>query len=63
MAAMTGDEIRAVRVKLNESQTAFARRLEVDQSTLSRWERYGLPDRWPPAAREAIENVMREAAQ
>jgi len=36
-------EIRAIRNNLGESQIDFARRLHIDQATLSRWERKGIP--------------------
>lgn len=61
---MMGDEIKHIRVRFGESQSEFARRLGVDQSTLSRWETRGLPDRG--FTKEAIERrlaELREPAQ
>lgn len=38
MAVWTGAEIKALRERLGESQTAFAARFGLDQSTISLWE-------------------------
>lgn len=35
---MSGDEIKATRERLGETQEAFAKRLGIRQATLSRWE-------------------------
>lgn len=40
--------IKAVRGALGESQTEFAARFEVNQSTVQRWESKGLPHKGPP---------------
>jgi DNA-binding transcriptional regulator YiaG len=37
-------DIRALRLKLKESQAKFATRFGVGQSTVARWERDGLPE-------------------
>jgi len=42
---VTGERIRTARARLGESQAEFARRFEVDQSTIARWEANGLPER------------------
>jgi transcriptional regulator with XRE-family HTH domain len=41
---ITGDELKAVRKKLGESQRVFGARFGVDQSTVHRWEKFGVPD-------------------
>jgi transcriptional regulator with XRE-family HTH domain len=53
---LTGEQIRAARAALGESQSAFAERFGVDQSTIHRWETDGPPGRG--AARKAIEHVL-----
>ena len=45
VTGMMGNELKRIRIKFGESQTAFARRLGINQSTLCRWEANGLPDR------------------
>jgi hypothetical protein len=40
---MTGAELKAERKRIGESQSKFAARLGVDQGTLSRWEKRGIP--------------------
>jgi DNA-binding transcriptional regulator YiaG len=50
--------IKAARIRLKESQTAFAARFGVDQATIHRWETEGLPRRGP--ARKAVESVLKE---
>ena len=52
----TGDDIKAMRKFLRESQEEFAVRFDVDQSTIARWETRGTPPRGP--ARIAIDHVM-----
>jgi DNA-binding transcriptional regulator YiaG len=37
-------DIRVVRARLHETQTEFARRFNVDQSTVCRWEQEGIED-------------------
>jgi DNA-binding transcriptional regulator YiaG len=44
---ITAADIRVARARLGEDQTAFASRFNVDQATISRWEREGLPDKGP----------------
>jgi len=51
-------DVRALRVSLKESQTAFAERFGVDQSTVARWEIDGLPTRG--TARRAVEKLAEE---
>lgn len=52
----TGNDIKAARELLKESQEAFARRLGVDQATIHRWETRGLPS--SGTARVAVENLL-----
>ena len=54
---ITGSDIIRVRQALGESQTVFARRLGVDQGTISKWERTGPPKYGtaPMALRMALE--------
>lgn len=54
----TKDEIRAARELLGESQAAFGRRFGVDQATVHRWEKNGLPERG--TAQVAVGNLLRE---
>lgn len=42
---VTAQDVKAARERLGESQTAFAKRFGVDQSTIHRWETDGVPDR------------------
>ncbi len=42
---MTGEQIKAARKALKETQGAFAARFGVDQSTIHRWETEGVPER------------------
>jgi len=52
-------DVRYLRTEiLRESQTAFAERFGVDQSTVARWETDGLPKRG--AARRAVEKLADE---
>lgn len=51
-------DVRSVRESLGESQTAFAERFGVDQSTVHRWETEGLPERG--VARHAVEKLLQE---
>lgn len=52
----TAKQIRSARAKLGESQTAFAARFRVDQSTIARWETYGPPERGPAAV--VVEHLL-----
>lgn len=54
----TCDEIKAARRRLGETQAAFAKRFGVDQATIHRWEKDGLPRRG--AAQVAVENLLTE---
>ena len=47
LMTISADKIRAVRTMLDESQTAFAARFGVRQTTVSRWETRGVPDHGP----------------
>lgn len=52
-------DVRFLRTEiLHESQTAFAERFGVDQSTVHRWETEGLPKRG--AARHAVQRLIEE---
>ena len=42
--AMRPAEIKRLREERGESQTVFAAHFGVDQSTIHRWETYGIPD-------------------
>lgn len=54
-------DVRQLRTEvLKESQTAFAERFGVDQSTVHRWEVDGLPERG--AARHAVQKLVTELA-
>lgn len=55
---MNGEQIKAVRANLKESQAVFAERFGVDQSTVHRWEENGIPDRGTTAV--LIEKVFAE---
>lgn len=52
----TASQIKETRVRLGESQAAFAERFGIDQSTLHRWETDGPPERGP--ARKMVELVL-----
>ena len=54
----TSDEIKTAWKLLGESQAAFAERFGVDQATIHRWEKNGLPERG--AAPVAVENLLNE---
>ncbi len=51
-------DVKTIRESLGESQSAFGERFGVDQSTVHRWEKEGLPERG--AARHAVENLINE---
>lgn len=51
-------DIKAIRIRLGESQTEFARRFGVNQSTVHKWETKGLPNRG--TARVAVESLLDE---
>jgi len=55
------DDIKAIRTQLGESQAAFAQRFGVDQATVHRWEKKGLPKRG--TARVAVENLLDDLEQ
>ena len=52
------DDILAMRLKLQESQTVFAARFGVRQTTVSRWETRGVPDHGP--TKMMVEQLFRE---
>ena len=56
---VTGAELRAARKKLGESQATFGARIGVDQSTIHRWEKFGVPT--VGAARVAAESLLATA--
>jgi DNA-binding transcriptional regulator YiaG len=58
---ISGDDIKATRERLGESQAEFAKRFGVDQSALSRWETQGVPVRGPAEA--IVERVLTELAE
>ena len=55
-AMLERDDIKAIRTRLQESQAAFALRFGVDQATVHRWEKKGVPKRG--TARIAGENLL-----
>ena len=55
---ITSDRLLKARTALGETQTVFAARFGVDQSTIHRWESVGIPDRGTAAF--AIEKVITE---
>ncbi len=57
----TGEQIKALRDRLGESQAKFASRFDVNQSTVNRWERHGLPSRG--TAKMAVERVLEEIGE
>ncbi len=54
---MTSEDIKAARLRLDESQAKFGKRLGVDQATIHRWETKGIPDRG--AARHAVGALLK----
>jgi DNA-binding transcriptional regulator YiaG len=40
---MTGNELRKLREQVGWTQVEFAKRLDINQGTVARWERYGPP--------------------
>lgn len=56
---IAGTDVRALRDRLDENQTAFAQRFGVDQTTISRWEIQGLPA--SGAARVLFDRLSRDA--
>lgn len=52
----TAEQIKSAREKLGESQSAFAARFQVNQSTIARWEMYGPPERGPAAV--VVEHLL-----
>ena len=50
--------VKEARLLLGESQAAFGRRLGVDQATVHRWERYGIPEQG--TAKVAIERLLQD---
>ncbi len=53
---VTSTEVKAARKKLGESQAVFGARFGVDQSTVHRWEKLGVPE--IGTARMAIESLL-----
>lgn len=58
---MQGSEIAETRKRLGKSQAELARRLGTNQSTVSRWEKRGIPEHG--IAQLAIERVVQEIEQ
>lgn len=58
---ITGEQIRAARDALGETQTVFAARFGVDQATVHRWETRGLPENG--TARVAVEQFVKAEAE
>lgn len=54
-------EIRRARESVGETQTEFAQRFGIDQSTVHRWETDGPPTRGPAAM--AIEQILKKLRQ
>lgn len=54
---ISGEQVKAARERIGESQTAFARRFGVDQATVHRWENRGVPD---GTAQIAVQRVLQE---
>jgi DNA-binding transcriptional regulator YiaG len=57
---MQAKSVKSVREDLGESQAAFGERFGVDQSTVHRWEKEGLPERG--VAKRAVEKFIEEIA-
>jgi len=55
---ISSQQVIAARKSVRESQEAFAARFGVDQSTVHRWERVGVPDRGTTLM--AIQRVISE---
>jgi len=55
---ITSAKVRAARRRLGESQSEFAERFGINQSTIHRWETEGVPT--GGAARIALEHVLAE---
>ena len=58
---VTREQIRAARKTLGENQDQFARRFGVDQATVHRWEKLGLPKRG--TAKVAVEKLLTDLQQ
>lgn len=56
--SVSAEDLKALRIRLGESQTRFGERFGVTQATLHRWETEGPPSRG--AAGKAIELVLSE---
>lgn len=54
---ITGEQVKAARDRIGESQTAFAQRFGVDQATVHRWETRGVPR---GTAQIAVQRVLQE---
>lgn len=59
----TSEDIKKARKALRESQAAFGSRFGVDQATIHRWEKNGLPDQGTArvAVETFLESLQREA--
>lgn len=58
---MQAYDVLSLRLRLKETQAAFAERFGVNQSTVARWEKDGLPDRG--TTRRTIERFAEELAR
>ena len=58
LGMVTREQIKAAREALGENQEQFAQRLGVDQTTVHRWEKRGLPGRG--TAKVAVEKLLSE---
>jgi DNA-binding transcriptional regulator YiaG len=54
---MRGQDLKAIRESVNESQAQFAERLRIHQATIARWEANGVP---PGSAEVAVKSLMQK---
>jgi DNA-binding transcriptional regulator YiaG len=57
---VTSEQVITARKQLGENQEQFAKRFGVDQATVHRWEKKGIPGRG--TAQVALENLLNELA-
>lgn len=58
---LSATQIQKARRDSGDTQTEFARRIGVDQSTISRWEKEGISDRLTSIAVESILKQVKTA--
>lgn len=58
---LSATQIQKARRDTGDTQTEFARRIGVDQSTISRWEKEGISDRLTSIAVESILKQVKTA--